>query len=325
MTAAPVLRVTDLATHFATANGIVRAVDGVSLEVGAGEILGLVGESGSGKTMVGLSILGLVDPPGRIVGGRVELAGRNLLDCREPELRKLRGDRISMVFQDPQTTLSPTLRIGRQMMNVLHAHRRLAAAEARVACRDALARLGIPSPEERLDAFPHQLSGGMRQRVCIAMAMLNKPALIVADEPTTALDVTTQAQILEEVRTLAADSGTSFIWVTHDLAVVSGLADRIAVMYAGQIVEEGPAERVTMAAAHPYTRGLLNYVPSNNRSAARLPQIPGAAPRPGSVSEGCKFRPRCSRATDRCVAAPALVPLAGTQGARCFHPFAAGS
>ena len=318
-----VLRVENLQTHFATELGTVRAVDGVDLEIGRGEVVGLVGESGSGKTMAGLSILGLIDPPGRIVGGSVVFDGQDLVGLSERELRSIRGSRISMIFQDPLTTLSPTMRIGRQMMNVIFAHRSMPKAEARRKCRDALDKLGIPSPDERLRSYPHQLSGGMRQRVCIAMAMLNEPSLIIADEPTTALDVTTQAQILEEVRALRRDTGTSFIWVTHDLAVVSELADRIVVMYAGQIVEQGPTDVILEAPSHPYTKGLLDSIPSSNRDARRLPQIPGSAPLAGAEVVGCKFRSRCRLVSKACMERPELMGCGQDRSVRCFHPIAA--
>ena len=316
----PLLKVQGLSTHFTTASGTVQAVDGVDFEIGHGEVVGLVGESGSGKTMVGFSILGLIDPPGRIVAGKVVFEGNDLVGLSERELRGLRGRRISMVFQDPLTTLSPTMRIGRQMTNVIAAHQAMPMADARQQCRDLLGKLGIPSPDERMHAYPHQLSGGMRQRVCIAMAMLNRPSLIIADEPTTALDVTTQAQILGEVRKLREETGTSFIWVTHDLAVVSELADRLLVMYAGQIVEQGSVETILNRPLHPYTKGLLDSIPTNNPDAKRLPQIPGSAPPPGVGIEGCKFRPRCGFATDTCLGKPDLKVLEGTRAVRCFHP-----
>lgn len=316
----PVLQVCNLKTHFTTEAGTIRAVDGVDLEVGRGEVVGLVGESGSGKTMTGLSILGLVDPPGRVVDGSVVFEGEDLIGMSERELRCIRGLRISMIFQDPLTTLSPTMRIGWQMMNVIAAHLSVPKAQAWKRCRDALDRLGIPSPQERLNSYPHQLSGGMRQRVCIAMAMLNEPSLIIADEPTTALDVTTQAQILEEVHGLRRETGTSFIWVTHDLAVVSELADRIIVMYGGQIVEQGPTNTILASPSHPYTRGLLDSIPSHNPEAGRLPQIPGSAPMPGRAVDGCKFRERCSFADEACLMPPNLSEISGGRAIRCFHP-----
>ena len=316
----PLLKVQGLSTHFKTASGTVQAVDGVDFEIGHGEVVGLVGESGSGKTMVGFSILGLIDPPGRIVSGKVMFEGNDLVGLPERELRGLRGRHISMVFQDPLTTLSPTMRIGRQMTNVIAAHQAMPKADARRRCRDLLGKLGIPSPDERMNAYPHQLSGGMRQRVCIAMAMLNRPSLIIADEPTTALDVTTQAQILDEVRKLREETGTSFIWVTHDLAVVSELADRLLVMYAGQVVEQGAVETVLDRPLHPYTKGLLDSIPTSNPDARRLPQIPGSAPPPGIRVEGCKFRPRCGFATGACLDRPDLKVSEETRAVRCFHP-----
>src|SRR5713226_496863 len=228
----PVLAVSGLKTHFFLRHGIVKAVDDVSFTVGRGEVLGLVGESGSGKTVTGWSIIGLLDPPGRIVEGSIRLAGEELVGCPEEKLRHYRGRKIAMIFQDPMMTLNPVLRIDTQMIEAVTAHAR---------ARAALAAVGIAAPDQRLKAYPHQLSGGLRQRVAIAIALLHRPLLLIADEPTTALDVTIQSQILAEVQSLCAQSGTALIWITHDLAVVSGLADRIAVMYAGRIVEEGPA------------------------------------------------------------------------------------
>ena len=314
------LSVRSLATHFDIGHAVVRAVDGVDFDVKRGEILGLVGESGSGKTMAGLSILGLVEHPGRIVSGRIVFNGMDLARMSEVELRQVRGNKISMVFQDPLTTLSPTMRIGKQMRNVIAAHHKITAKEARDKCRDALARLGIPSADERLDAYPHELSGGMRQRVCIAMAMLNEPDLIVADEPTTALDVTTQAQILQEIRQLQERSGTAFIWVTHDLAVVSELADRLVVMYSGQILEQGETSSVLEAPGHPYTRGLLQSIPAYNRKSGRLPQIPGFAPMPGDRIDGCKFASRCANRQAVCEQPPVFADIGGNRNVRCFFP-----
>src|SRR5690606_28905273 len=236
---APTLAVDGLTTHFFTKAGVVKAVDSVSLHVNAGEILGLVGESGSGKSITGFSILGLIDPPGRILEGSICYKGRDLTTALDEELRMLRGDRIAMIFQDPMMTLNPVLRIDTQMIETVRVHHRVSRAEALERARAALAEVGIPSPESRLKNYPHELSGGMRQRVAIAIAFINKPDLIIADEPTTALDVTIQAQILAEAQALCARTGTAMIWITHDLAVVSSLADRIAVMYAGRIVETG--------------------------------------------------------------------------------------
>jgi peptide/nickel transport system ATP-binding protein len=318
--AEPTLVVEDLRTHFFTKAGIVKAVDGVSFTVGAGKVLGLVGESGSGKTVTGFSILGLVDAPGRIAGGRILFRGENLVGMAESRLRALRGARIAMVFQDPMMTLNPVLRIDTQMIETVQAHRPTTRGEARRRARDALGRVGIPSPEERLASYPHQLSGGMRQRVAIAIALLHDPDLIVADEPTTALDVTIQGQILFEMQKLTRDTGTALIWITHDLSVVAGLADDIAVMYAGRIVETGPVDAVLDGALHPYTHGLIGSVPSRNRRGAPLQQIPGMTPSLLALPAGCAFRTRCTRADAACLAPPALVELRARQSARCVHP-----
>ena len=260
-----VLDVRDLQVHFFTDAGVVKAVDGVDFSLGEGEVLGLVGESGSGKTVTGFSILRLVDPPGRLVGGQILFKGTDLAHLSAREMQHLRGNRIAMIFQDPMMTLNPVLRIDTQMIEAVRAHERVSAKAALARAVDALARVGIPSPEERLNSYPHQFSGGMRQRVAIALALLNGPDLIVADEPTTALDVTIQSQILAEVQELARETGTALIWITHDLAVVAGLADHIAVMYAGRIVERGGTDAVLGAPAHPYTEGLLGSIPGHAR------------------------------------------------------------
>ncbi len=314
------LVVEDLQTHFPTRAGLIRAVDGVSLSVGPGEILGLVGESGSGKSITGFSILGLIDAPGHIAGGRVLFQGRDLVGLPEEELRSLRGARIAMVFQDPMMTLNPVLRIDTQMIETVLAHDDVGREAARARARAALARVGIPSPDERLMAYPHQFSGGMRQRVAIAIALLHKPELIIADEPTTALDVTIQGQILFEMRKLARESGTALIWISHDLAVVSGLADRIAVMYAGRIVESGPARAVLARPLHPYTRGLLDSLPRGTGRGHRLVAIPGMAPSLGRLPPGCAFAPRCPRATAACETMPDLAEVGDGRAVRCIHP-----
>jgi len=316
----PLLVVDDLQTHFHTRQGVSRAVDGVSFSVDKGQILGLVGESGSGKSVTGFSILGLVDPPGRVVGGEIRFRGENLLALPPERMRKLRGSRIAMIFQDPMMTLNPVLRIDTQMMEAVLAHESMSRRAARDRCREALARVGIPAPEERLKAYPHQFSGGMRQRVAIAIAFLHKPDLIIADEPTTALDVTIQAQILAEAQELCRDSGTAMIWITHDLAVVAGLADRLCVMYAGKIVESGDIDAVLDHPRHPYTGGLIDSVPSRNRRGRALAQIPGMTPSLLNLPEGCSFRPRCERASEHCFQLPELSEKAPDHRARCFHP-----
>jgi peptide/nickel transport system ATP-binding protein len=314
------LDVQGLSTHFETRAGTVKAVDGVSFQVSRGRVLGLVGESGSGKSVTGFSIIGLVDPPGRIAAGKIMFKGIDLAKLAEPALRDLRGNRIAMIFQDPMMTLNPVLRIDTQMMETVQAHTPVSNAEARARARDALGLVGIPSPEERLNAYPHQFSGGMRQRVAIAIALLHSPDLIIADEPTTALDVTIQAQILSEVQKLARDKGTALIWITHDLSVVAGLADDIAVMYAGRIVETGTVSAVLDTPMHPYTSGLIGSVPSRNRRGGRLSQIPGMTPSLLNLPVGCAFRTRCPNADAMCAADPPTSEPVPGHKLRCFHP-----
>src|SRR5882724_3385081 len=318
-----VLSVEDLKVHFFTRAGVVKAVDGVSFEVGRGEVLGIVGESGSGKTVTGLSLLSLIDPPGKIVEGAIRFQGEDIAGLPESELRAIRGKQIAMIFQDPMMTLNPVLRVDTQMIEAITAHENVSHAAARARARDALVMVGIASPDERLNSYPHQFSGGMRQRVAIAIALLHRPALLIADEPTTALDVTIQSQILAEVQKLAADTGTALIWVTHDLAVIAGLADRIAVMYAGRMVEQGPVDAVLAAPLHPYTRGLIGSVPSHAQRGAPLTQIPGMAPSLANLPPGCAFAPRCSRADEICNAMSELVEFSSDQAVRCWHPHVA--
>ena len=314
------LEVKNLCTHFFTRAGVVKAVDGVSFSIGRGKVLGLVGESGSGKTVTGFSILGLVDPPGRIVSGEIRFKGQNIVGMEEEELRKLRGNRIAMIFQDPMMTLNPVLRVDTQMIETVLAHDNCSREEARQRSRDALGMVGIPSPDERLKSYPHQFSGGMRQRVAIAIALLHRPDLIVADEPTTALDVTIQGQILAEVQKLATNLGTSLVWITHDLSVVAGLADEIAVMYAGRVVEQGEVNTVLDGPYHPYTHGLIGSVPSRNKRGEPLRQIPGMTPSLLSLPAGCAFKTRCTRADAACETMPDLAELSPGHLARCVHP-----
>jgi peptide/nickel transport system ATP-binding protein len=300
----PVLSVQGLKTHFFTRRGVARAVDGIDLTVNAGEIVGLVGESGSGKSITGFSIIGLVAEPGRVVGGSVELEGRDLLALSPREMRKLRGNRVSMIFQDPMMSLNPLLRVETQLVETVRAHEAVSEKAAKARALDALVRIGIPAPEQRLQAYPHQLSGGMRQRVAIAMALINRPRLVIADEPTTALDVTIQSQILYEVQNLCRESGTAMIWITHDLGIVAGLADRIAVMYAGRIVETGSTEQVLTRPLNPYTRALMRSIPRPGKHGDRLPQISGMAPSLLDLPKGCAFSPRCPDASAICAEAP---------------------
>ena len=317
---APLLEVEGLRMHFFTKAGVVKAVDDVSFTVERGQILGLVGESGSGKSMTGYSILGLIDAPGRIVSGRIALGGRELTGLDETAWRSLRGDRVAMIFQDPMMTLNPVLRIDTQMIEAVQAHHDVSRESALARCREALTRVGIAAPDERLRGYPHLFSGGMRQRVAIAIALLNKPDLIIADEPTTALDVTIQGQILAEMQALCRESGTGLIWITHDLSVIAGLADRVCVMYAGRIVESGTVDEVLDHPMHPYTRGLLASVPSANERGRPLAQIPGMTPSLLKLGDGCAFRERCSSAADDCARAPAVTVPAPGRMLRCLHP-----
>ena len=334
-----VLIVDDLKTHFFTRDGVVRAVDGVDLRVEAGQVLGLVGESGSGKSMTGYSILGLVDAPGRIVAGRILLYGRDKrgrdLRALAPEaMRDVRGNRIAMIFQDPMMSLNPVLTIETQMIEAMTAHPAAHGGASKTALRErasaTLARVGIASPHERLAAYPHQFSGGMRQRVAIAIALLNEPDVIVCDEPTTALDVTIQGQILYEMQKLCRESGTALLWITHDLTVVAGLADRVSVMYAGRIVESGTTAEVLETPRHPYTQGLIASSPAaalrsgSDAPQRRLAQIPGMPPSLAALPQGCAFRPRCSRATNVCLVEPPLTYESTGRNYRCFHPIVSG-
>ena len=316
----PTIEVKDLKTYFFTKGGIAKAVDGVSFSVGRGKVLGLVGESGSGKTVTGFSILGLVDEPGRIVGGEILYRGENLVSASPDRMRELRGVNISMIFQDPMMTLNPVLRIDTQMIEAVLAHESISKDDARQRARDVLGQVGIASPDERLRSYPHQFSGGMRQRVAIAIALLNKPDLIVADEPTTALDVTIQGQILYEVQKLCSQTGTALIWITHDLSVVAGLADDICVMYAGRIVEQGSVNSVLDKPMHPYTNGLISSVPSRNKRGVPLAQIPGMAPSLLKLPKGCSFGPRCAQFSDACDSIPDISNHENGRQIRCHNP-----
>lgn len=320
---APLLEVRGLKTWFHTFGGVVRAVDGVSFSLASGEILGLVGESGGGKSMVGFSIMGLIDPPGRIEAGEILFGGRDLARLPEAELQRVRGAEVAMIFQDPMTALNPLYTVGEQLEEMLVLHTSLGRAERRARCVEMLAQVGIPQPEQRLGSYPHQFSGGMRQRVVIAIAMIAGPKLLIADEPTTALDVTIQAQLLRLMKAQVAQRGASLILITHDLAAVSQMADRIVVLYCGRVVEIGAAAELIDRPRHPYTRGLLDSIPGSQPGARRLSQIPGAVPDIRKLPQGCSFAPRCPRAAQLCRAeAPALRPVDGPSGqmAACHFP-----
>jgi peptide/nickel transport system ATP-binding protein len=314
-----VLSVKNLSTHFFTRAGVLKAVDGLSFDLAKGEIMGLVGESGSGKTVTGFSLLGLVDAPGRIVEGSVKLNGTELTTLSDAALRSRRGREISMIFQDPIATLNPMLTIGQQMKLAIDAHETMSNRAAEIRAAELLTQVGIPSAAARLRAYPHEFSGGMRQRVAIAIALLHRPAVIVADEPTTALDVSIQAQILFQMRDLARETGTAMIWISHDLAVVSSLASKLAVMYAGRIVEQGQTAALLRDPRHPYTAGLIASLPGTAKPGAPLTQIRGTTPSLLSLPPGCAFAPRCDRSTNRCIIEPEMT-LQDGRGWRCFHP-----
>ena len=312
-----VLRVTGLKTYFFTRRGVVKAVDDVSFSLQEGEILGLVGESGAGKSITGFSVLGLVDEPGKIVGGRIVFQGEDLREKTEPELERIRGDRIAMVFQDPQTSLDPVFTIGYQIGEALRIHRGVSRAAARERAAELLRAVGIPSPEERLDEYPHQFSGGMRQRVVISIAMASDPALLIADEPSTALDVTIQAQVLTLMRNMVHTRGTAMILITHDIALVGQFCDTVCVMYAGRLVERGPKEQVIRNPSHPYTMGLIRSIPGSQVRRRRLDQIPGMMPNLIDMPEGCAFAPRCEHADNGCRGTCELVEVEPGHFAAC--------
>jgi oligopeptide transport system ATP-binding protein len=318
---APLLDVRNLETHFHTQDGVVKAVNNVSFQINRGETLGIVGESGSGKSVTSLSIMRLVpNPPGRIVGGKIMFDGENLLEASEDEMRRVRGNRIAMIFQDPMTSLNPVLTIGRQLTEAIELHLKLNGAQARERAVELLRLVGIPAAEKRLGDYPHQFSGGMRQRVMIAMALSCNPELLIADEPTTALDVTIQAQILELINRLKADLGTAVMIITHDLGVVAGMADRLAVMYAGRVVEEGPTAEIFANPRMPYTIGLLNSIPRLDEEVKRkLTAIRGLPPDLINLPEVCPFAPRCDWAQEACTRqTPPLRSVGADHRAACL-------
>lgn len=310
------LEVNNLKTHFFTRNGLIKAVDGISFSIEEGEILGIVGESGAGKSITGFSLLKLIDEPGKIVEGEILFNGVDLVKKNEEELQKIRGNDIAMIFQDPQTSLNPVISIGHQLMEaILYHNKKVTKKEAYKASVDILQLVGLPAADERMKSYPHQLSGGMKQRVVIAMALLNNPKLLIADEPTTALDVTIQAQILYLMKKLSKDFGSSLILITHDIAVVSQLCDKIAVMYAGRIVEYGKKKDIIFNPKHPYTKGLIACLPTLDDEKERLYQIPGIMPSLLKLPQGCYFKNRCEYADGECDVYP---PQQELEGRRIF-------
>ena len=314
------LQIEDLRTIFRTPMGEVAAVDGVSLGVARGRTLGIVGESGCGKSVLSLSVMRLVPPPGLNAGGRVMFDGQNLLDLSPAAMRGIRGRRIAMIFQEPMTSLNPVFSIGDQIMETIRAHERLPQAKLRARAVAMLDKVGIPSAARRLDDYPHQMSGGQRQRVMIAIALACRPRLLIADEPTTALDVTIQAQILDLLMDLRDEFGMAIIIITHNMGVIAETADRVAVMYAGRVIEEAPVARIFDHPLHPYTRGLLECVPSLTEDRPRLVAIPGTLPEPSRRPQGCRFAPRCAHAEPACTqAVPALEELEPDHTVACFR------
>jgi peptide/nickel transport system ATP-binding protein len=316
VTGATLLAVEGLRVEFPTRHGTLVAVDGVSLTIAPGEVLGIVGESGAGKSLTGAAVIGLIDPPGRIGAGTVLLAGRRIDNLPPEALRRIRGREIGAVFQDPLTSLNPLYTVGRQLVETITTHLELSAGAARARALSLLAEVGIPAPERRFEHYPHQFSGGMRQRVVIALALAAKPRLIIADEPTTALDVSIQAQIIALLKRLCRDHDTAVMLITHDMGVIAETADRVAVMYAGRIVEVGPVADIIHRPQHPYTRGLMGSIPSLVGEREELMQIDGTMPRLTAIPSGCAFHPRCPQAFDRCHhERPELMPAGSTRAA----------
>ena len=312
----PLLEVKNLRIEFPTRRGTLVAVDDVSFHISPGEILGVVGESGAGKSLTGASIIGLLEPPGRIADGSILLEGERIDNLPYEQMRRIRGKRIGAIFQDPLTSLNPLYRVGRQLTETIRTHLDLTETQARTRALDLLKEVGIPGAEERIDHYPHQFSGGMRQRVVIALALCAEPRLIVADEPTTALDVSIQAQIITLLKRLCSEHGTAVMLVTHDMGVIAEAAQRVAVMYAGRLVEVGPVDAVIQRAQHPYTHGLMGSIPHIGQNVDALEQIDGSMPRLNAIPPGCAFHPRCTRAFERCnVERPDLMPVSDTKAA----------
>jgi peptide/nickel transport system ATP-binding protein len=317
---APLLQVKNLCVEFVTRQGALRALDGVSFDIAPGEILGVVGESGAGKSLTGSAIIGLLDPPGRIASGDILFDGQRINGLSGEEMRRLRGRHIGAIFQDPMTSLNPLYTVGKQLVQTMRTHLPLSAAQARARAIDLLQHTGIQGAADRLEHYPHQFSGGMRQRVVIALALAAEPRLVIADEPTTALDVSVQAQIIDLLKRLCRERGTAIMLITHDMAVIAEACDRVAVMYAGRVAEIGPTRDVIHAPAHPYTAGLMGSIPSMEIDRDRLLQIDGAMPRLNAMPSGCAFHPRCPRVFDRCVPErPDLMPAGASKAACWLH------
>ncbi len=314
---APLLSVRDLKVEFASRKGPLIALDGVSLDIGRGEVLGVVGESDAGKSLTGLAIIGLIDPPGRIAGGEIALDGERIDNLPQARMREIRGRRIGIIFQDPLTSLNPLMRVGDQIAETIQVHKRVGRKEARAQAIAWLGEAGVPSPQTRVDGYPHEFSGGMRQRVVIALALCAEPELVIADEPTTALDVSVQAQIIALLKNLTRRHGASVMLITHDMGVIAETADRVAVMYAGRIAEIGEVRELVGDPLHPYTQGLMAAIPTLEARPERLMQIPGAMPRLAALPRGCAFAPRCPRAFERCAKRPPLIAV-GDRGAACW-------
>jgi len=316
----PVLAVKNLRVEFTNRHGTLVALDDVNLSINPGEILGVVGESGAGKSMTGSAIIGLIEPPGKIAGGEILLNGRRIDNLSYDEMRKIRGHEIGAIFQDPLTSLNPLFRISDQLIETIMTHKPVSKSEARQLALDLLKEVGIPGAEDRLDHFPHQFSGGMRQRVVIALALCAEPKLIIADEPTTALDVSIQSQIIKLLKRLCHERGASVMLVTHDMGVIAETVDRVAVMYAGRVAEIGPVQDVIKHARHPYTTGLMGAIPSLKERVARLTQIDGSMPRLNAIPEGCAFNPRCKRVQSRCLKQRPDLDNHATHQVSCWYP-----
>lgn len=297
---APILSVRDLVVEFPTRKGVLTAVDRISFDIQEGEVLGVVGESGAGKSLTGAAIIGLLEPPGRVAGGEIVFDGQRIDNLDEEDQRKVRGSRIAMIFQDPLTSLNPLYRVGEQLVETIQTHLDMSGTDARRRAIQLLDEVGIPAPQTRIDAYPHQFSGGMRQRVVIALALAGEPDLVIADEPTTALDVSVQAQIIQLLKRLCRERGMAIMLITHDMGVIAETADRVAVLYAGRIAEIGSTRNLVHNPQHPYTSGLMASIPSLDKGADRLVQIPGSMPRLTAIPPGCSFHPRCASRMKRC-------------------------